>query len=122
MSNTSTQIDRIVAVLLCIVYLGGLFYFLDAGKPETVLAYYTTAGAVVVVPIVIYLLSRVFSFKGISDKLSLIEHQTNGRLTQRLEAQTEEIVRLVIDGLQEIEERNAAAAATPRHAADPGTP
>lgn len=97
---TSTQTDRIMAVALAAAYLAGLVYFLgDDNVPDRIVAYYTGAGVLVILPTVIFLLSRVFAFKGISDTLdkivastAKIEDNTNGNLTARLNQQTEDII------------------------------
>jgi len=108
--NKSTQTDRILAVLLTIGYMVGLFVLLqDSEVSDRIVAYYSGAGAIVIVPVVIYLLAHVLSFKGLSDKIDAvqsvaadtntrtlaIEHATNGNLTARLDKQTSEIVEQV---------------------------
>ena len=106
----STQTDRILAVLMAGAYMAGILYLLeDDGMTDKQLAYYVGGGGLVILPTVIYLLSRVLSFKGIADKLEemktmvattnahaqTIETQTNGNLTARLDAQTTAIVESV---------------------------
>lgn len=105
--HSSTQFDRVIAVLIVIVYMSGLGFFLIQNATDRQLAYYVSAGALVVLPTVIFLLSRVLAFSGISDKLEAlresttkIESQTNGAFTERLDEQTEAIVARVIEELK----------------------
>ena len=108
MSSQSTQFDRIIAVVLAFLYMFGLGYFLVNDATDREMGYYVTAGALIVLPTVIFLLSRVLAFQGISDKLEAlhqsttkIESQTNGAFSDRLDKQTDAIVSRVIDELKQ---------------------
>ena len=112
---SSTQLDRLTAVFHVIVYLGGFFWLLlNPEVHDRVLGYYVGVGTVIVIPVVVYLLSRVFSFKGVAEKLEAIqstasntidltrtiEAQTNGQLKARLDSQTDAIVSRVVEELR----------------------
>jgi len=99
-STQSTQTDRIMAVFLAVIYLAGLVYFLtDDGVPDRIVAYYTGAGLLIMLPTIIFLLSHVLTFSGmkntletISQRAEKIEAQTNGQLASKLDSQTDVIV------------------------------
>ena len=59
---------------------------------ESLTAYYIALGTVIVVPVVSYMVARVSDVRDIKSKLDSIENNTNGRLTTRLNKQTEDIV------------------------------
>ena len=87
----STQTDRVIAVLVAVLYVAGLIFVVSFGK-ESMTAYYIALGTVIVVPLISYLIARVSDVRDIHNKLETIEHNTNGRLTDRLEQQTEQII------------------------------
>ena len=87
----STQTDRILAVVLAAAYVGGLVFVVSIGK-ESLTAYYIALGTVIVIPVVSYMVARVSDVRDIKSKLDNIENNTNGRLTTRLDQQTEDIV------------------------------
>ena len=87
----STQTDRVIAVLVAVLYVAGLIFVVPFGN-ESVTAYYIALGTVIVVPLISYLIARVSDVRDIHNKLETIEHNTNGRLTDRLEQQTEQII------------------------------
>ena len=87
----STQTDRIIAVILAAAYVGGLVFVVSIGR-ESMTAYYIALGTVIVIPVVSYLVARVSDVREIKSKLDDIEKNTNGRLTTRLNKQTEDIV------------------------------
>lgn len=87
----STQTDRIIAVLVAVLYVVGLIFVVPFGN-ESMTAYYIALGTVIVFPLISYLIARVSDVREIKNKLATIEHNTNGRLTDRLEQQTATIV------------------------------
>ena len=87
----STQTDRVIAVLVAILYVVGLIFVVPFGN-ESMTAYYIALGTVIVFPLISYLIARVSDVRDIKNKLATIEHNTNGRLTDRLEQQTAAIV------------------------------
>ena len=87
----STQTDRVIAVLVAVLYVVGLIFVVPFGN-ESVTAYYIALGTVIVFPLISYLIARVSDVRDINNKLETIEHNTNGRLTDRLEQQTEQII------------------------------
>ena len=93
----STQTDRIIAVLVAVLYVSGLIFVVSL-RNESMTAYYVALGTVVVFPLISYLLARVSDVRDIKNKLETIEHNTNGRLTDRLDKQTEQIISQVRNG------------------------
>ena len=87
----STQTDRVIAVLVAVLYVVGLIFVAPLGNESTT-AYYIALGTVIVFPLISYLIARVSDVREIKSKLETIEHNTNGRLTDRLEQQTEQII------------------------------
>ena len=87
----STQTDRVIAVLVAVLYVAGLIFVVSFGN-ESMTAYYIALGTVIVFPLISYLIARVSDVRDINNKLETIEHNTNGRLTDRLEQQTEQII------------------------------
>lgn len=87
----STQTDRIIAVILAAAYVGGLVFVVSI-RSESLTAYYIALGTVIVIPVVSYMVARVSDVRDIKSKLENIENNTNGRLTTRLDQQTEDIV------------------------------
>ena len=93
----STQTDRIIAVIVAVLYVAGLILVVSLGN-ESMAAYYIALGTVIVFPLISYLLARVSDVRDIKNKLETIEHNTNGRLTDRLDKQTEQIISEVRNG------------------------
>ena len=93
----STQTDRVIAVLVAVLYVAGLIFVVSL-RNESMSAYYVALGTVVVFPLISYLLARVSDVRDIKNKLETIEHNTNGRLTDRLDKQTEQIISQVRNG------------------------
>ena len=87
----STQTDRVIAALVAVLYVVGLIFVVPFGN-ESMTAYYIALGTVIVVPLISYLIARVSDVRDIKNKLETIEHNTNGRMTDRLEQQTEQII------------------------------
>lgn len=121
--DTATQLDRLTAVVLAVGYLGGLAWFLASDATDRIIAYYIGAGTLVILPTIVYLLSRVLAFSGIADKLdalrsttAAIEKQTNGALTTRLDNQTAEIVARIIAEWKAENEASRNGGANPERA------
>ena len=93
----STQTDRIIAVIVAVLYVAGLIFVVSLGN-ESMAAYYVALGTVIVFPLISYLIARVSDVRDIKNKLERIEHNTNGRLTDRLDKQTEQIISQVRNG------------------------
>ena len=93
----STQTDRIIAAFVAVLYIAGLIFVVSLGK-ESMTAYYVALGTVIVFPLISYLIARVSDVRDIKNKLERIEHNTNGRLTDRLDKQTEQIISQVRNG------------------------
>ena len=87
----STQTDRVIAVLVAVLYVVGLIFVVSFGG-ETMTVSYIALGTVIVFPLISYLIARVSDVRDIKSKLETIEHNTNGRLTDKLEQQTEQII------------------------------
>ena len=87
----STQTDRVIAALVAVLYVVGLIFVVPFGN-ESVTAYYIALGTLIVFPLISYLIARVSDVRDIKNKLETIEHNTNGRMTDRLEQQTEQII------------------------------
>ena len=87
----STQTDRVIAALVAVLYVVGLIFVVPFGN-ESMTAYYIALGTLIVVPLISYLIARVSDVRDIKNKLETIEHNTNGRMTDRLEQQTEQII------------------------------
>ena len=87
----STQTDRVIAALVAVLYVVGLIFVVPFGN-ESVTAYYIALGTLIVFPLISYLIARVSDVRDIKNKLETIEHNTNRRLTDRLEQQTEQII------------------------------
>ncbi len=92
-----TQTDRIIAAIVAVLYIAGLIIVVSLGN-ESKTAYYIALGTVIVVPLISYLVARVSDVRDIKNKLETIEHNTNGRLTDRLDKQTEQIISQVGKG------------------------
>ena len=66
--------------------------FVVSTGSESMTAYYIALGTIIVIPVVSYMVARVPDVRDIKSKLDNIEQNTNGRLTSRLNKQTEDIV------------------------------
>lgn len=110
---SSTQMDRIAAIVVVFGYLAGLIYFLDRSASETTLNYYTAAGFILILPLTVYLLARENLFarnvSELTSKLARVEsntnavvRQTNGAFSAQLNSQTEAIVARVVAELSAV--------------------
>ena len=80
MNNYSTQYDRVLAFIMITLYVGGLLALLILEIDRDLITYYLVAGTLIVTPLASYLTSRSKAWDVIKDKMTSIEHQTNGRL------------------------------------------
>lgn len=85
MNNYSTQYDRVLAFVMITLYVGGLLALLILKIDRDLITYYLVAGTLIVTPLASYLTSRTKAWDVIKDKMTSIEHQTNGRLDAKFQ-------------------------------------